>query len=42
MLLFAMSPVWATCGGGGGGGTGGVGGGGGSNGGPAPAVYNVP
>ncbi|HEY6804092.1 MAG TPA: tetratricopeptide repeat protein [Pyrinomonadaceae bacterium] len=40
MLLFALSPVWATCGGGGGGGTGGVGGGGG--GGATPAVYNVP
>jgi tetratricopeptide (TPR) repeat protein len=41
MLLFALSPVWATCGGGGGGGTGGVGGG--NNGtGPAPTVYNVP
>jgi tetratricopeptide (TPR) repeat protein len=41
MLLFALSPVWATCGGGGGGGTGGVGGGS-SNSGPAPVVYNVP
>jgi len=41
MLLFAVSPIWATCGGGGGGGTGGVGGGG-SNGGPNPVVYNVP
>ena len=41
MLLFALSPVWATCGGGGGGGTGGVGGGG-SNSGPTPVVYNVP
>jgi tetratricopeptide (TPR) repeat protein len=40
MLLFALSPVWATCGGGGGGGTGGVGGG--SGGGPNPVVYNVP
>ena len=40
MLLFAVSPVWATCGGGGGGGTGGVGGG--SGGGPTPVVYNVP
>jgi tetratricopeptide (TPR) repeat protein len=41
MLLFALSPVWATCGGGGGGGTGGVGGGN-SGSGPAPTVYNVP
>ena len=41
ITLFALSPAWATCGGGGGGGTGGVGGGGGSNG-PAPTVYNVP
>ncbi|HEY5404187.1 MAG TPA: hypothetical protein VIK24_15040, partial [Pyrinomonadaceae bacterium] len=41
MLLFAISPVWATCGGGGGGGTGGVGGGN-SGSGPAPTVYNVP
>lgn len=41
MLVFAVSPIWATCGGGGGGGTGGVGGGG-SNGGPNPVVYNVP
>jgi tetratricopeptide (TPR) repeat protein len=40
MLLFVLSPVWATCGGGGGGGTGGVGGG--SGGGPTAAVYNVP
>ena len=42
MLLFALSPVWATCGGGGGGGTGGVSGGGGGNGGPTPVVYSVP
>jgi len=42
MLLFALSPVWATCGGGGGGGTGGVGGGNSGSSGPAPAVYNVP
>ncbi|HEX6719910.1 MAG TPA: tetratricopeptide repeat protein [Pyrinomonadaceae bacterium] len=41
MVLFSLSPVWATCGGGGGGGTGGVGGGGRSEG-PAPAVYKVP
>jgi tetratricopeptide (TPR) repeat protein len=41
MVLFSLSPVWATCGGGGGGGTGGVGGGGRSDG-PAPAVYKVP
>lgn len=42
MVLFSLSPVWATCGGGGGGGTGGVGGGGGHSEGPAPAVYMVP
>src|SRR5690242_1458525 len=41
MVLFSLSPAWATCGGGGGGGTGGVGGGGRSDG-PAPAVYKVP
>jgi tetratricopeptide (TPR) repeat protein len=41
IALFALSPVWATCGGGGGGGTGGAGGGGRANG-PEPAVYNVP
>src|ERR1044072_5060681 len=41
MLLFALSPVWATCGGGGGGGTGGVGGGDSGNM-SAPTVYNVP
>ncbi|HEU4833295.1 MAG TPA: tetratricopeptide repeat protein [Pyrinomonadaceae bacterium] len=41
IVLFALSPAWATCGGGGGGGTGGVGGGGRSEG-PAPAVYMVP
>jgi tetratricopeptide (TPR) repeat protein len=41
MLLFALSPVWATCGGGGGGGTGGVGGGSGGSG-AGPTVYNVP
>lgn len=40
MVLFSLSPVWATCGGGGGGGTGGVGGG--NSGGPAPTVYKVP
>lgn len=40
MVLFSLSPAWATCGGGGGGGTGGVGGG--RDSGPAPAVYNVP
>jgi hypothetical protein len=28
IILFSLSPAWATCGGGGGGGTGGVGGGG--------------
>jgi tetratricopeptide (TPR) repeat protein len=42
IVLFSLSPVWATCGGGGGGGTGGVGGGGGRGEGPAPAVYMVP
>ena len=42
MVLFSLSPAWATCGGGGGGGTGGVGGGGSKNDGPAPPVYNVP
>ena len=41
IVIFSMSPVWATCGGGGGGGTGGVGGGGGNNG-PAVPVYHVP
>jgi hypothetical protein len=41
IVLFSLSPVWATCGGGGGGGTGGVGGGGKTEG-PAPAVYMVP
>lgn len=41
ILLFSMSPAWATCGGGGGGGTGGVAGGNSSTG-PAPAVYKVP
>lgn len=41
MVMFSLSPVWATCGGGGGGGTGGVGGGGRSEG-PAPPVYKVP
>jgi len=41
MVLFSLSPAWATCGGGGGGGTGGVGGGNRDSG-PAPAVYKVP
>jgi tetratricopeptide (TPR) repeat protein len=40
IVLFSLSPVWATCGGGGGGGTGGVGGGRGT--GPEPTVYKVP
>jgi len=40
MVLFSLSPVWATCGGGGGGGTGGAGGG--RSDGPAPEVYRVP
>lgn len=39
--MFALSPAWATCGGGGGGGTGGVAGGN-SGMGPAPTVYKVP
>ena len=42
MVVFSLSPVWATCGGGGGGGTGGVGGGGGRTEGSAPPVYMVP
>src|SRR6188474_300825 len=41
IVLFSLSPVWATCGGGGGGGTGGVAGGN-SGMGPAPTVYKVP
>jgi tetratricopeptide (TPR) repeat protein len=41
MVLFSLSPAWATCGGGGGGGTGGVAGGARSEG-PAPTVYKVP
>lgn len=41
MVLFSLSPAWATCGGGGGGGTGGVAGGPRAEG-PAPTVYNVP
>ena len=40
IVLFSISPAWATCGGGGGGGTGGVGGGG--NNGPSIPVYRVP
>lgn len=39
MLLFVVSPAWATCGGGGGGGVGGVSGG---SGGASPTVYYVP
>jgi len=39
IVLFSLSPVWATCGGGGGGGAGGATGG---NSGPAPVVYTVP
>jgi len=42
IVLFSLSPAWATCGGGGGGGTGGVGGGNSGGGGPAPVVYKVP
>src|SRR5262245_15104429 len=41
ILLSAVSPIWATCGGGGGGGAGGTGGGN-TGAGPAPTVYNVP
>lgn len=41
IVLFSLSPAWATCGGGGGGGTGGVGGGNRTEG-PSPAVYKVP
>jgi tetratricopeptide (TPR) repeat protein len=41
IVLFSLSPAWATCGGGGGGGTGGVAGGNRTEG-PAPAVYKVP
>jgi tetratricopeptide (TPR) repeat protein len=41
IVLFSVSPIWATCGGGGGGGTGGVGGGN-NNSGPSPVVYKVP
>jgi tetratricopeptide (TPR) repeat protein len=41
IVLFSLSPAWATCGGGGGGGTGGVGGGNRPEG-PSPAVYKVP
>ena len=40
IMLFAVSPAWATCGGGGGGGVGGMSGG--SGGGPKPEVYHVP
>lgn len=40
IVLFSLSPAWATCGGGGGGGASGVSGG--NNGGPAPVVYKVP
>jgi tetratricopeptide (TPR) repeat protein len=40
IILFSLSPAWATCGGGGGGGAGGVSGG--NNGGAAPTVYKVP
>jgi len=42
IVLFSLSPAWATCGGGGGGGTGGVGGGSKGAEGPDPAVYMVP
>ncbi|HKG48229.1 MAG TPA: tetratricopeptide repeat protein [Pyrinomonadaceae bacterium] len=41
IVLFSLSPAWATCGGGGGGGTGGVGGGNRTEG-PSPTVYKVP
>jgi tetratricopeptide (TPR) repeat protein len=44
VVVFASSPVWATCGGGGGGGGGGTSGSGGSGGGSTtnPVVYHVP
>jgi tetratricopeptide (TPR) repeat protein len=42
IVLFSLSPAWATCGGGGGGGTGGVGGGSKGAEGPDPNVYMVP
>src|SRR5215217_7903973 len=42
IVLFSLSPAWATCGGGGGGGTGGVGGGSKGAEGADPAVYMVP
>ncbi|HEY2963091.1 MAG TPA: tetratricopeptide repeat protein [Pyrinomonadaceae bacterium] len=42
IVLFSLSPAWATCGGGGGGGTGGVSGGGSRDMGAAPTVYMVP
>ena len=42
IVLFSLSPAWATCGGGGGGGPGGVGGGAKGAEGPAPTVYMVP
>ena len=42
IALFAVSPVWATCGGGGGGGGGGMSGGSGGSGGTAPVTYPVP
>jgi tetratricopeptide (TPR) repeat protein len=41
IVLFLMTPVWATCGGGGGGGGGGMSGGS-SGGGSDPVVYHVP
>ena len=42
IMLFVLSPVWATCGGGGGGGAGGMSGGSGGAGGAKPEVYHVP
>ena len=41
VLLFVVSPLWATCGGGGGGGGGGMSGSSGS-GGTSATVYHVP
>jgi tetratricopeptide (TPR) repeat protein len=41
LVIFASSPVWATCGGGGGGGGGGISGGGNNSGGADPTVYHV-
>jgi hypothetical protein len=42
IVLFAVAPAWATCGGGGGGGVGGMSGGNAGAGAAAPVVYYVP